>query len=128
MFHLFIPSFSMFYLLIPCGKSIPIIIIIISNLKPIFLYRGLGLPDKSSSKVPPPPRTAPRTSRTHSKLLSATHQHPTPAPPRPARPPPCNNTQPAHRSNLAMPHMPKPSHPTGAQHPIQALHTQHREK
>ena len=52
-----------------------IIIIIISILKPVFLYRGLGLFDKSSSKTSSPLRTVHRISKIHSKLLSIIHQH-----------------------------------------------------
>ena len=55
--------------------NIIIIIIIISNLKPIFLYRGLALFDKSSSKASFPLRTVLRISRIHSKLLSVIRLH-----------------------------------------------------
>ena len=50
-------------------------IIIISILKPVFLYRGLGLFDKSSSKTSSPLRMVHRISKIHSKLLSVIHQH-----------------------------------------------------
>ena len=50
-------------------------IIIISILKPVFLYRGLGLFDKSSSKTSSPLRTVHRVSKIHSKPLSVIHQH-----------------------------------------------------
>ena len=39
-------------------------------LKPVFLYRGLGVFDKSSSKTYSPLRTVHRVSKIHSKLLS----------------------------------------------------------
>ena len=52
-----------------------LIIIIISILKPVFLLRGLGLSDKTSSKASSPLRTILRVSRLHSKLLSVIHQH-----------------------------------------------------
>ena len=47
-----------------------LIIIIISILKPVFLYRGLGLFDKSSSKTSSPLRAVHRVSKIHSELLS----------------------------------------------------------
>ena len=62
-----------------CGRSkkpITILIIIITSiLKPVFLYRGLGLFDKSSSKTSSPFRTVHRINKIHSKLLSVIHQH-----------------------------------------------------
>ena len=57
---------------------------IISILKPVFLYRGLGLFDKSSSKTSSPLRTVHRISKIHSKLLSVIHQHFIPGHLRPA--------------------------------------------
>ena len=64
--------------------------IIISILKPLFLYRGLGLFDKSSSKTSSPLRTVHWISKIHSKLLSVIHQHFIPGFLRPARSLLCN--------------------------------------
>ena len=66
--------------------------IIISILKPVFLYRGLGLFDKSSSKTSSPLRTVHRVSKIHSKLLSVIHQHFIPGFLRPAASLLCNYT------------------------------------
>ena len=81
---------SISYTLLAINFWTNIIIIIISILKPLFLYRGLGLFDKSSSKTSSPLRTVHWISKIHSKLLSVIHQHFIPGFLRPARSLLCN--------------------------------------